>query len=160
MLGHVARHAPIDCLWRDTAWDGFESMAVGLSDTLDWNRTMGPSKRTAYVVAPSGGPSCRLKDAAYSPVTVDELAGRCADTSLVSELSLGAGRLFACSDMPPVLVSSLALPLPAGCLNGLWRAEVPPPGAVLRLLPALLPSSSCGKVPSSTPWEWQGKAAK
>jgi hypothetical protein len=46
---------------------------------------------------------------------------------------LGAVRLFAGSDVSPELASSLALRLPAICLDGRWGAPVPPPGAVLRL---------------------------
>ena len=73
------------------------------------NGTTDLAKTAAYVDPPSGGPSCRLQDAAYSPVTADALAGRGADPSL------GAGRLFAGSDESPELASSLALRLPTSC---------------------------------------------
>ena len=48
--------------------DGSEYMAVGLSDILCLNVTTGQAKTATYVDPPSGGPCCRLQDAAYSPV--------------------------------------------------------------------------------------------
>jgi hypothetical protein len=88
---------------------------------------MGPAKTTVYVAPPSGGPSCRLLEAAFSPVTADVLAGRGPDASL------GAGRLLAGSGEPTELASSLALRLPTSFLEGRRGAPAPRPGAVLRL---------------------------
>ena len=59
-----------------TISDSSESMAVGLSDPRGLNRATVPAKTNAYVAPPSGGPSCRLQEAASSPVTADALAGR------------------------------------------------------------------------------------
>ena len=40
---------------------------------------------------------------------------------------LGAGRLVAGSDESPELASSLALRLPANCVDDCWKELVPPP---------------------------------
>jgi hypothetical protein len=66
-------------------------------------------------------------EAACSPVTAGAHAGRGADPSL------GAGRLFASSDVSPELAISLTLRLPASCPDGSWGAPAKPLGAVLRL---------------------------
>jgi len=66
-----------------------------------------PAKTAAYVSPPSGDTRCRLQDAACSPVTSDEFAGRGADPAS------GAGHLMAGSDESPEFANSLALRLPA-----------------------------------------------
>jgi hypothetical protein len=71
----------------------FESMDVGLSGPLGWLGSMGPFNSAAYVTPPSGGPSCRLPQAACSPVT-EVNAGRGADPKPGAELLLaGSARV-------------------------------------------------------------------
>jgi hypothetical protein len=103
--GHVARHAPIGWLGRDSGFGQVRIHGCGLDwpTWLTWGT--GPATTAAYVNPPSGGPSCRLPGAACSPVT-EVNAGRGA------ERVPGAGRLLAGSVMPPEPTSSLALRLP------------------------------------------------
>jgi len=93
---------------------------------------MDPARIAAYITPPSGDTSCRLQDAACSPVTADALSGRGADPSL------GTRRPFAGSSDPSVLASSLALRLPVSWADDHWGA-LAQPVVVLRL-----PASTAG----------------
>ena len=90
-------------------------------------RGIGPAKTEAYFSPPSGDTRCWLQDAACSPVTSDEFAGRGADPAS------GAECLMAGSDESPELANSLALRLLASRLGRRWGALAPPADVVLRI---------------------------
>ena len=86
-----------------------------------------PCQNSRVPQPPSGGASCRLQAAAYSPVTADALAGKGADPAL------SARRRFPGANDSPELASSLVLRLPASWPYSLWGALASPPDVVLRL---------------------------
>jgi len=87
--------------------DGSDPLAVGLSGPLGLCGAAGAATTAAYVAPPSEDPSCRLPEAACSPVALVDDAGSGAGPSP------GAGRRVAGSEVSPELASSLALRFPA-----------------------------------------------
>lgn len=92
--------------------DPSERLAIGVSEPLGllgrWDRPI--QSRTSP--RPRGGPSCRLRTAACSPATSDEVAGRGADPAP------SVARLLAGWNELPELASRLALHFPATWMDG------------------------------------------